>query len=155
MHIPKRSGDPRRRPIRRGALAGAAIALTLVLSGGCSFLGGRPNTVAPAAKLYEDGERLLLTEKYPAAREQFSWLVERFPESELAPVARFLVGLVESSVIDPDLIFETRAVNGWPALVARNRERVVAIINIETDGQKIAVIRNLINPDKLALPTVN
>jgi RNA polymerase sigma-70 factor (ECF subfamily) len=70
-------------------------------------------------------------------------------------VARFLVGLVESTVIDPDLIFETRAVNGWPALVARNRERVVAIINIETDGQKIAAIRNLINPDKLALPTVN
>jgi len=48
--------------------------------------------VAPAAKLYEDGERLLLQEKYPAAREQFQWLVERHPESDLAPVGRFLVG---------------------------------------------------------------
>jgi len=89
VQIPRRSGDPRRRPLRRGALAGAAI--TLLLSG-CSYLSGRPNTVAPAAKLYEDGERFLLTEKYPAAREQFAWLVERHPESELAPVARFLVG---------------------------------------------------------------
>jgi RNA polymerase sigma-70 factor, ECF subfamily len=70
-------------------------------------------------------------------------------------VARFLVGLVEKSIVEPDLIFETRAVNGWPALVARNRERVVAIINIETDGHKIVAVRNLVNPDKLALPTVN
>jgi outer membrane protein assembly factor BamD len=48
--------------------------------------------VAPATKLYEDGERLLFQEKYPAARDQFSWLVERHPESDLAPVARFLIG---------------------------------------------------------------
>lgn len=70
-------------------------------------------------------------------------------------VARFMVGLVESSIVEPDLFFETRAVNGWPALVVRNRERTVAIINIETDGQKIVAVRNLVNPDKLALPAVN
>jgi outer membrane protein assembly factor BamD len=78
-----------RRLLRRGALAPT---VAVVLLAGCSFLGGRPNTVAPAAKLYEDGERLLLQEKYPDAREQFLWLVERHPESDLAPVARFLVG---------------------------------------------------------------
>jgi len=87
--IPRRSSDSRRWPFRRGALAAAAV---VVLLPGCSLLGGRPTTIAPAAKLYEDGERLLLQEKYPAAREQFSWLVERHPESDLAPVARFLVG---------------------------------------------------------------
>ena len=64
----------------------------MLLLSSCSFLGGRPNTVAPAAKLYEDGERLLYQEKYQASREQFSWLVERHPESDLAPVARFLIG---------------------------------------------------------------
>jgi outer membrane protein assembly factor BamD len=63
-----------------------------LLLSGCSFFGSRPNTVAPAASLYETGERYLLADKYEAAREQFSWLAERHPESELAPVARFLVG---------------------------------------------------------------
>lgn len=89
MLIPRRSSDSRRWPFRRGALAAAAV---VVLLSGCGLLSGRPTTLAPAAKLYEDGERLLLQEKYPAAREQFSWLVERHPESDLAPVARFLVG---------------------------------------------------------------
>ena len=88
MLIPRRSSDSRRRPFRRGILAAAAVFLV----SGCSFLGGRPTTVAPAAKLYEDGVRLLLQDKYTDARQQFSWIVERHPESDLAPVARFLVG---------------------------------------------------------------
>lgn len=58
----------------------------------CGIFGGRPTTVPPAAKLYEDGERLLLDGKHEAAREQFLRLVQRHPESDLAPVARFLVG---------------------------------------------------------------
>jgi outer membrane protein assembly factor BamD len=69
----------------------APVTAVLVLSG-CGLLGGRPTTVAPAATLYENGERLLLQDKPEAAREQFSWLAERHPESDLAPVARFLVG---------------------------------------------------------------
>jgi outer membrane protein assembly factor BamD len=88
--IPKRSSDARRRPFQRGVLAPAAAAV--ILLSGCSFISGRPTTIAPAAKLYEEGERLLFLEKYPAAREQFQWLVERHPESELAAVGRFLVG---------------------------------------------------------------
>jgi len=64
----------------------------LLLLSGCSAFGSHPTTVAPAAKLYDDGERLFLQERYPQAREQFQWLVERHPESDLAPVARYLVG---------------------------------------------------------------
>ncbi|HEY5926962.1 MAG TPA: RNA polymerase sigma factor SigJ, partial [Kofleriaceae bacterium] len=67
-------------------------------------------------------------------------------------VAKFLVGLVEKSEVDPDLVFEIRELNGWPTLVARNREHVIAVISIETDGDKIVAIRNVVNPDKLALP---
>jgi outer membrane protein assembly factor BamD len=64
----------------------------VLLLSGCSVFGGRPTTVAPAAKLYDDGERLFLQERYAQAREQFQWLVERHPESDLAPVAQYLVG---------------------------------------------------------------
>jgi outer membrane protein assembly factor BamD len=67
------------------------IAVAGLLSG-CSIFGGRPSTVAPAATLYEAGERLLLQDKYVEAREQFALLADRHPESDLAPVARFLVG---------------------------------------------------------------
>jgi outer membrane protein assembly factor BamD len=87
--IPKCSSDSRRRPFRRGFVPAAGV---LLLLSGCSFIGGRPTTVAPAAKLYEDGERLFLQEKYLQAREQFQWIVERHPESDLAPVAQFLIG---------------------------------------------------------------
>jgi outer membrane protein assembly factor BamD len=69
-----------------------APAVIVILLSGCSVFGGRPSTVAPAATLYENGERLLLLEKYDQAREQFAWLADRHPESDLAPVARFLVG---------------------------------------------------------------
>ena len=72
MLIPRGSGDPKRRPLPRGALAAATGVLLL---SGCGILGGRPTTVAPAATLYENGERLLLQDKLEAAREQFSWLV--------------------------------------------------------------------------------
>ena len=74
--------------LRRGALALAVVALL----SGCSWFNSRPSTVPPAAKLYEDGERLLQNGRYEQAREAFSRLVERHPESELVPVASFLIG---------------------------------------------------------------
>jgi outer membrane protein assembly factor BamD len=74
--------------LRRGALALAVVALL----SGCSWFASRPNTVPPAARLYEDGERLLQNGRYEQAREAFSRLVERHPESDLVPVANFLVG---------------------------------------------------------------
>ncbi len=70
-------------------------------------------------------------------------------------VARFLVGLVQRASLVPDLAVEVRRINGWPALVVRNAQRILAIINIETDGHEIVAVRNLVNPDKLSLPTVN
>jgi outer membrane protein assembly factor BamD len=86
--IPKRSHESRRRSCRRGIV----IPVAAVLLSGCTILGGRPSTVAPAATLYDSGERLLLLDKYEQAREQFALLAERHPESDLAPVSRFLVG---------------------------------------------------------------
>jgi RNA polymerase sigma-70 factor (ECF subfamily) len=70
-------------------------------------------------------------------------------------VARFLVSLVAHSFGTPDMSFGVQSINGWPALVARKAGGIFAIINIETDGEKIAAVRSLVNPDKLALPTVN
>jgi outer membrane protein assembly factor BamD len=87
--IPRRSIDSTRRQSWRGVLAPPALGLLLTA---CGVLGGRPTTVPPPAKLYEEGERLLLAGKYDDAREQFLRLVQRHPESDLAPVARFLVG---------------------------------------------------------------
>lgn len=52
----------------------------------------RPTTLPPAARLFEDGERDLLRERYEAARESLQRLVERHPDSDLMPAARFLVG---------------------------------------------------------------
>ncbi|MGH7265810.1 MAG: outer membrane protein assembly factor BamD [Candidatus Rokuibacteriota bacterium] len=96
MLIPRRSRDPRRRPFPWGVLTPAAAIIVLAAPGlllsACGVLGTRPTTVPPAAKLYEEGERLLLDDKPDAAREQFSRLVQRHPESDLVPVARFLVG---------------------------------------------------------------
>ncbi|MDB4964442.1 MAG: polymerase sigma-70 factor, subfamily [Myxococcales bacterium] len=70
-------------------------------------------------------------------------------------VARFLAGLAPKLFVGVELAFEIREVNGWPALVVRGEGGVVAVMNIETDGQKIVAIRNVVNPDKLALPTVD
>jgi outer membrane protein assembly factor BamD len=78
--------------LRQGAVARAVLGCLLL--GGCAWFGtgGRPATVLPADRLYAEGERLLLQERYEAARESFQRLVERHPESELAPAAAFLVG---------------------------------------------------------------
>jgi hypothetical protein len=49
----------------------------------------------------------------------------------------------------------TESVNGWSALVARDAGRTAAVVTIETDGQKVVAVRNLLNPEKLALPMVS
>jgi outer membrane protein assembly factor BamD len=71
---------------------GALALATLPLLGGCSLFGGRPDTLAPAGKLYEEGERDLGRGRYEAARDQFRKIVERHPDSSMVPQARFLVG---------------------------------------------------------------
>jgi RNA polymerase sigma-70 factor, ECF subfamily len=53
----------------------------------------------------------------------------------------------------PDV--EITDVNGWPALVGRRGGAVTFVINIETDGAKIATIRSVLNPQKLLLRHVS
>lgn len=89
MHTPKRSPALGSRRSARRALAWLLVCLA---AGGCAFVKGRPDTVPPVGALYEDGERLLLAGRHEQARDAFQRLVERHPESDLAPVARFLVG---------------------------------------------------------------
>lgn len=74
--------------IRRGVLALAALCLL----SGCTWFRGRPDTVPPVGRLYEEGERQLLQARYDVARDAFAKIVERHPESDLVPVASFLIG---------------------------------------------------------------
>jgi outer membrane protein assembly factor BamD len=91
-----------------GALALAALPFL----GGCSF--GRPETLAPANKLYEDGNRDLGRKRYEAAREQFRKIVERHPDSNLVPQARFLLG--ESYYRDGEWDKAAREFDGFMAI---------------------------------------
>ncbi len=73
---------------RLGVFALAAFPLLA----GCSLFGGRPDTLPPAGKLYEEGERDMLRSRYDPARDALRKLVERHPDSNLVPQARFLLG---------------------------------------------------------------
>jgi outer membrane protein assembly factor BamD len=79
---------PRRRCARLGVLA---LVAPLLLTG-CSLFGSKPTTLAPAGKLYEDGERDLDRRRFEAARDNLRKIVERHPDSNLVPQARFLIG---------------------------------------------------------------
>jgi outer membrane protein assembly factor BamD len=79
---------PRRSRCRLGVLALAGV----VFLPGCALFGGRPDTLPPANKLYEEAERDLGRSRYDAARDQFRKIVERHPDSSLVPQARFLIG---------------------------------------------------------------
>ena len=69
-------------------------------------------------------------------------------------VAAFLVGAVGGALGTSSFAFTVESINGWPALVARDAGRTFAVVTIETDGQKVVAVRNLLNPEKLALPMV-
>src|SRR5262245_4163629 len=75
----------------RARLGVIALVAPLLLSG-CSLFSGKPSTLAPAPKLYEDGERDLDRKRYDAARESLRKIIERHPDSTLVPQARFLIG---------------------------------------------------------------
>jgi outer membrane protein assembly factor BamD len=68
----------------------------VLLLGGCSaisdFLKPRPQALLPAADLYAQGEKELDRSRYPEARVPFKKIVERHPQSNYAPRARFLIG---------------------------------------------------------------
>jgi len=77
------------------------------------------------------------------------------PIAGRANVARFFAKRVAGLPASHGLEVEITDVNGWPAIVARSGGAVTFVINIETDGAKIATIRSILNPDKLLLRRVS
>ena len=80
-----------RRALVGRRLGVVALALATALTG-CSWFRSGPDTLPPAAVLYEDGERDLLRGRQESAQEAFQKIIERHPDSGLVPRARFLVG---------------------------------------------------------------
>jgi RNA polymerase sigma-70 factor, ECF subfamily len=70
-------------------------------------------------------------------------------------IARFLAGLLRKFPVLVDYEFAVRTINGWPALVGCAPGGVQLVITIETDGERIIAIRNVINPDKLSLARID
>ena len=66
-------------------------------------------------------------------------------------VARFFASQVAKLPSSHGIDVEITDVNGWPAIVGRSGGAVAFVINIETDGAKIATIRSVMNPQKLLL----
>jgi RNA polymerase sigma-70 factor (ECF subfamily) len=70
-------------------------------------------------------------------------------------VARFFAGQMAKMPTSHGVDVEITDVNGSPAIVGRRAGAVTFVINIETDGAKIATIRSVMNPQKLLLHHVN
>jgi RNA polymerase sigma-70 factor (ECF subfamily) len=64
-------------------------------------------------------------------------------------IALFFTGLLRKFPPGPDQTFEVVDVNGWPALVGRRTGAANLVLSIESDGEKIVAIRNVVNPEKL------
>ena len=71
------------------------LGLALLLSG-CAYMEDmfrqKPQALLPAQVLYQAGELDLSKKYYPQARANFQKIVERHPQSQYAPRARFLIG---------------------------------------------------------------
>ena len=100
-------------------------------------LGGLEATLAADATLWADSGG-----KVPAAA--------RRPVAGAHAIAQFFAGLARKFPPGPDQRFEVVDVNGWPALVGRRDGAANFVLSIETDGERILAIRNVVNPDKLA-----
>jgi RNA polymerase sigma-70 factor (ECF subfamily) len=70
-------------------------------------------------------------------------------------IARFFIGVTTKFMSTDDFRFDVRLINGWPACVIENHDGVFGVIQIETDGEHIFAVRNVINPDKLKMPRVD
>ena len=62
-------------------------------------------------------------------------------------VARFFVGVYKKTGVAG--VPEIAEVNGWPALLIRDGDRVLSVTAIETDGAQIFSVHSMVNPDKL------
>jgi RNA polymerase sigma-70 factor, ECF subfamily len=69
-------------------------------------------------------------------------------------IARFFAGLVAKTELGP-LVPAIEDINGALAIVGRDQDGVRFVITIETDDAHIVVIRNIVNPEKLALRHVD
>ena len=85
------------RPAR--LLSRTAVPCTLVLAlllPGCAYFEDmfrqKPTALLPAQDLYQAGEQDMNKKYYPQARANFQKIVERHPQSQYAPRARFLIG---------------------------------------------------------------
>jgi outer membrane protein assembly factor BamD len=71
------------------------LGLALLLSG-CAYMEDmfrqKPQALLPAQDLYQAGEQDMSKKYYPQARANFQKIVERHPQSQYAPRARFLIG---------------------------------------------------------------
>jgi outer membrane protein assembly factor BamD len=71
------------------------LGLALLLSG-CAYMEDmfrqKPQALLPAQDLYQAGEQDMSKKYYPQARTNFQKIVERHPQSQYAPRARFLIG---------------------------------------------------------------
>jgi RNA polymerase sigma-70 factor (ECF subfamily) len=74
----------------------------------------------------------------------------RKPVHGSSSIARFFGGSMAklSSAVER---FELVVVNGWPAIVAYTAAGIVAVIQFETDGDRILAVRSSVAPDKLRL----
>jgi len=68
------------------------LASLLLVASGCGWLRPAPTPILPADELYSSGETELDAKRYEQARENFTKIVERHPNSSYAPRARFLIG---------------------------------------------------------------
>ena len=64
----------------------------LVAVAGCAWLRPAPTPILPADELSQLGDTALEKRQYAEAREHFTKVVERHPNSSYAPRARFLIG---------------------------------------------------------------
>lgn len=63
-------------------------------------------------------------------------------------VARLYAGLGRG--LARGMLVQIVPVNGWPALAVFDAGRLLAVIDIESDGERIYSVRGIVNPDKLA-----
>jgi outer membrane protein assembly factor BamD len=79
-------------PVAPAAIRRIAFTSLLLAAAGCSWIKPAPTPIPPPEELYQIGENELAKRRYEDARIQFRKLVERHPNSSLAPRARFLIG---------------------------------------------------------------
>lgn len=72
----------------------------------------------------------------------------RRPLRGIEVVARAWVGFFRKA--PPETTATVEEINGWPAMVVHIAGKLVGVVSLETDGERIFAIRSIVNPDKLA-----